>query len=112
MKLIRSAFWLGMAFMLIGPHVDLNGSASRFSKSSIAATEHFLGDALNNAPCSSLECFGTKAVLNVGLAQLSERAIESQQALGTGEAEQHEIMLSGGPSGNTPFPQPRLVRKG
>ncbi len=111
MKLIRSAFWLGMAFMLIGPHVDLKGSVSQISESSIASTEQFLGNALNNAPCSSLECFGTKAVLHVGLAQLSERAIESQQALGTDEAEQHEIMLSE-PSGDTPFPQPRLVRKG
>lgn len=91
--------------MLIGPYVDLNRSVSKVTENSIVATEQFLGDALNNVSCSSLECYGTKVALSVGLAQLSEQTLEA------GESEQREI-LSNSPSSITPIPLPRLVRKG
>lgn len=91
--------------MLIGPHIDLNEPMSNVSENSIAAAEQFLGEALNNTTCTTLECYGTKTALSVGLVQLSG------QAQGTNEAtpQQGRKII---PMGITPFPKPRLVRKG
>ena len=104
MKLIKSAFWLGLAFMLVGPQIDLNQSVSEISENSIAATGSFLSNGINNVPCTSLECLGTKTMLSISMTKLSNQVHIANQTA------QHEIIPNG--ANVAPFPRPRLVRKG
>ena len=106
MKIFRSIFWLGMAFMLIGPHVDLDGSVSPLSEDTIVMGEKVLGETLNGFACSNLECLGTKAAISVGISQAGNGARQLLQS----DTHQPPAVLHNAQT--APAPQPRLVRKG
>ena len=63
MFLLRSAFWLTVAFILIAPKdVDLGQKAQDMSTQAIAAGQQLIVSQILSAECSTLECAGGKAV--------------------------------------------------
>jgi hypothetical protein len=64
MFILRSAFWLTIAFVAIAPkHVDLGAAAGDFSSQAMAAGQQLIVDQILDAECSTVECMGTKAVV-------------------------------------------------
>lgn len=64
MFLLRSVFWLTVAFILIAPKdVDLGQRAQDMSAQAVAAGQQLIVDQILSADCTSFECAGGKAVL-------------------------------------------------
>ena len=64
MFLLRSAFWLTVAFILIAPKdVDLGQKAQDLSTQAVSAGQQLIVSQILSAECSTLECAGGKAVL-------------------------------------------------
>jgi hypothetical protein len=63
MFILRSAFWLTVAFLVIAPKdVDLAATASNYSAQAMAAGKQVLVEQILEQDCASLECIGTRAV--------------------------------------------------
>jgi len=67
MVLIRSTFWLVMAFMIIGPRVDINASLSNLSTNASQGTQNIIGQQTDISTCKTIDCVGTKIVLAAGV---------------------------------------------
>ena len=67
MFLLRSAFWLTAAFLVIRPGVDLRATANDVTSQAMARGSQFVSDQINAIECDSLQCFGGKAVLSAAL---------------------------------------------
>jgi len=64
MFLLRSAFWLTVAFIMIAPKdVDLGRRAQDMSARAVAAGQQMIVSQILSSECSTLECAGGKAVL-------------------------------------------------
>lgn len=64
MFLLRSAFWLTLAFIVMAPpHVDLTQRAEAAGQQAIAAGQHIVTRQILATDCDSLECLGAKAAL-------------------------------------------------
>lgn len=64
MFLLRSAFWLGLAFMVMMPHdTDLGASAGALSAKAMAAGEKLIVEQIGQVPCTSITCAGSQAML-------------------------------------------------
>lgn len=64
MFLVRSAFWLGLAFVIIQPQgMDFGAKANAIGSSVTSAGQDALLQQVDLVPCSSFECAGGKAVL-------------------------------------------------
>lgn len=64
MFLLRSAFWLTMAFILLAPKdVDLRQRAEDMSAQAVSAGQQMIVSQILASDCSTLECVGGKAVL-------------------------------------------------
>lgn len=64
MFLLRSAFWLTLAFILFAPHdVDLRQRAEAASSQAVAAGQDLIRQQILDTQCDSIECLGGKAVL-------------------------------------------------
>jgi hypothetical protein len=64
MFILRSAFWLTVAFVAIAPKdVDLGARAGNLSAAAMKAGEKMIVSHVLEAECSTVECFGTKAVV-------------------------------------------------
>ena len=64
MFLLRSAFWLTVAFILIAPKdVDLGQRAQDMSAQVVAAGQQAIVSQILSSECSTIECAGGKAVL-------------------------------------------------
>ena len=64
MFLLRSAFWLTVAFIMIAPKdVDLGRRAQDMSAQAVAAGQQMIVSQILSSECSSLECAGGKAFL-------------------------------------------------
>jgi len=66
MFLLRSAFWLGLAFIMIVPkvdHPDLGASATALSAQAVAAGEKLIVDQINQNTCTTLKCAGSQAMI-------------------------------------------------
>lgn len=64
MFLLRSAFWLTVAFLLIAPKdVDLGQRAQDLGSQAVAAGQQVIVSQILSSECSSIECAGSKAVL-------------------------------------------------
>lgn len=64
MFLLRSAFWLIVAYAAIAPHAplpDVGGLKDR----TVAAGQQFVAGQVRATPCDSLQCEAGKAVLSV-----------------------------------------------
>lgn len=67
MFLLRSAFWLTIAFLLIRPDADLRDTAANFSSEAMARGSQFVAAQIEAIECDSLTCAGGKAVLAAAL---------------------------------------------
>lgn len=64
MFLLRSAFWLTVAFVVIAPKdVDLGRKAQDMSAQAVAAGQQMIVSQILASECSNLECAAGKAVL-------------------------------------------------
>jgi hypothetical protein len=62
--LIRSVFWLSVAFIAMGPkNVDFGAAASDLSNQAMAAGQQLIAEQILNTECNFIECLGGKAVL-------------------------------------------------
>jgi hypothetical protein len=91
MFLIRTAFWLGLALLVIQPQgVDLAGSAGQIGSAAVETGRSVALDSLDQVTCDSFECAGIKLVARSALAERQP----------TGE------IVSG-----APYPAPPLIRR-
>lgn len=67
MFLLRSAFWLTAAFLVIRPEMDVRETASALSNQALAAGNQFVTEQIEAIECDSLTCFGGKAVVSAAL---------------------------------------------
>jgi hypothetical protein len=64
MFILRSAFWLTVAFFLMAPKtVDLGAAAQDFSSQAMAAGEQLIVDQILANDCSTIQCLGGKALV-------------------------------------------------
>jgi hypothetical protein len=64
MFFVRSAFWLTVAFIAMGPKdVDLGAAASGLSAQAFAAGQQLIFEQVMKTECTSIECLGGKAIV-------------------------------------------------
>ena len=63
MFLVRSAFWLTVAFFVIKPGIDLDKAAGDLSSQAFSAGRQMIAERIVTEDCSSLACVGGKAVI-------------------------------------------------
>lgn len=97
MLLVRSIFWLTLAYIVIKPGVDLANTASTLSSQAVSAGTRVVAEQVENIECETLQCLGGKAVLSA--------AMQSSPAIGT---PMHETPIAS----PVPFPRPRPDRAG
>jgi hypothetical protein len=99
MFLLRSAFWLGLAFMVMMPHgTDLGASAGALSAQAMAAGEKLIVEQIGQVPCSTIKCAGSQAMIAA--------LITSTPSAGT---PMHQTPVTTDP---VPVPRPRPDRAG
>lgn len=92
MFLLRSAFWLTVAFILIAPKdVDLGQRAQELSAQAVAAGQQVVVSQILSSDCSTIECAGGKAVLAAVANQLPSV----------------ELPMQDNSNNPVPFPRPR-----
>ena len=62
MFLLRSAFWLTVAFLVIRPDVDMRDGAAALSNEAMARGSQFVAEQIQSIDCIDLACAGGKAV--------------------------------------------------
>ena len=88
---VRSVFWLVVAYMVIRPGVDLPDTAA-ISAQAMAAGTRVVAEQVGNIECDSLQCVGGKAVIAA--------ALQSSPSVGLPV---HETLTTS----PVPFPRPR-----
>lgn len=68
MFLLRSAFWLFLAFMVIKPGVDINAAAASLSSQAMQQGQKLIVEQIAATECGNLQCIGGKAVLAAAIA--------------------------------------------
>lgn len=64
MFILRSAFWLTVAFLVMAPKtVDLGAAAQGFSSQAMAAGEQLIVSQILADKCSTVQCIGGKALI-------------------------------------------------
>jgi len=67
--ILRSVFWLGLAFLVIQPQgMDLPGAAQQLGTSAMETSRAAARDGIDQIICESLECTGAKFVAQTALA--------------------------------------------
>lgn len=67
MFLLRSAFWLTLAFLVIRPETDMRDTAGALSTEAMARGSQFVAAQIESIECDTLTCVGGKAVLAAAL---------------------------------------------
>lgn len=69
MFLLRSAFWLTLAFLVIRPGIgaDMSDSAANLSKEAMARGSQFVAEQIEAIECSEIQCLGGKALATAAL---------------------------------------------
>lgn len=67
MFLLRSAFWLILAFMVIRPEMDMRDTASALTSEAMARGSQFIAQQIDAIECDTLQCAGGKAIATVAL---------------------------------------------
>lgn len=67
--LLRSAFWLTVAFLVIRPGMagDVSDTASALSKDAMARGSQFIAEQIEAIECSDIQCLGGKALASAAL---------------------------------------------
>ncbi len=97
MFLIRSAFWLTLAFLVIRPGVDVRDTAATISSEAMARGSQFIAQQIESIECDDLTCIGGKAMANAALKTSPVSADPMQQ----------KAVI-----GSVPLPRPRPDRTG
>ncbi|QQR35672.1 hypothetical protein JI749_15170 [Devosia oryziradicis] len=63
---VRSVFWLTVAYMVIKPGVDF-ADAQQVSSQAMAAGQQVIAEQIQAIDCDSLQCLGGKAVIAAAL---------------------------------------------
>lgn len=66
--LLRSAFWLIVAFIVIRPGIDINAAASSLTDGAMKAGQQAIATQIEKTECDTLQCAGGKALLAAALA--------------------------------------------
>src|ERR1700712_5519483 len=98
MFLVRSVFWLLVAYMVIRPGMDFDPHAA--ANQAVTAGQKLVAEQVDAIQCDSLQCVGGKAVLASVLPSLSH-----SPSVGPTMQEQPTIK-------DVPYPMPRLRRAG
>ena len=67
MFLLRSAFWLTLAFVIIRPDVDVRSSAMSLQTDAMARGSQFVSQQIEAIDCDSFQCIGGKALASAAL---------------------------------------------
>jgi hypothetical protein len=67
MFLLRCAFWLTLAFIIIAPSADLKDRATATATQAVAVASTQAAKGVESIPCDSWECVTGKAVATVAL---------------------------------------------
>ena len=98
MFLLRSAFWLTVAFIALAPHgVDLRGAAGEMSADALAAGQRLIVGQILSADCHTLQCTGGKAILTAVAGTASPSV---------------DTTMQDSSNAPVPFPRPRPDRMG
>lgn len=93
MFLLRSAFWLTVAYLAIGPQsVDFGAAANDLTAHAVATSHRMVTDAILDTECDNVACAGGKAVVAAALTSITPSSVPSM----------HET-----PREPVPFPRPR-----
>ena len=92
MFILRSAFWLTLAFIVLSPKsVDLGAAAGNLSSQAMAAGQQLIASQILASDCDSLECLGGNAIVAA--------ALNSSPSAGA--------TMQDSPTDPVPFPRPR-----
>jgi hypothetical protein len=67
MFLLRSIFWLTIAFLVVRPETDMRDTAATLSSEAMARGSQFVAAQIESIECQDLSCVGGKAVLTAVL---------------------------------------------
>ena len=62
MFLLRSVFWLTLAFLVIRPETDMRDTAATLSTEAMARGSQFVAAQIESIECDNLSCVGGKAM--------------------------------------------------
>lgn len=97
MFIVRSAFWLGVAFVVMAPKgTDFGAAATDLSQQAMAAGQQVIVSQILENDCNTIECLGGKAVIATVLTKVPSIDPSMQDS-------------SNSP---VPFPRPRPDRMG
>ena len=99
MPLLRSIFWLSLAFMVIGPRIDYSNVMSDVSNNALNSGQQFLSEQTDISKCASIECIGSKVIISSSVQVVNDMA--------------QNLSFSGAdaPSLISPIPHARLMRR-
>ncbi|MCB9993418.1 MAG: hypothetical protein H6873_07150 [Hyphomicrobiaceae bacterium] len=97
MAIIRSAFWLGIAFLAVGPHADLGSSATGLAQGALGVGTAYAKDQIAAIVCEDLSCATNVTLATAGLDVVQQMAAPEPSVV-TGPA-----ML------DAPYPAPRTT---
>ncbi len=74
MFLLRSAFWLTLAFLVIRPGIgaDMGDSAANLSREAMARGSQFVAAQIQSIECSEIQCIGGKALATAAINATSQ----------------------------------------
>lgn len=97
MFLLRSAFWLILAFLVMRPGVDVRDTAASLSQDAMERGSQFVAAQISAIECHEIQCLGGKAI--------AAAALGSSPITGS--------PMHAAPARNTvPMPRPRPGRAG
>ncbi len=107
MVIIRSTFWLVVAFMVIGPRVDIPASIADLSRNATQETKSFVEQQTDISTCKSIDCVSTRIVLSAGAQAVSDFVTPLALPL-TNNTIQEQTTAKG--IQLSPHPRPRILR--
>lgn len=99
MFLVKSAFWLTVAFLVIKPGFDFQGAAKAASTEALAIGQQVLVEQILSNDCTTIQCVGGKAAAVALIAPFSTPSVGSP-------------MHDSPTNVLAPVPRPRLDRTG
>ena len=96
-----------MAFLVVGPQVNIPASLSSLSKNAAQGTRELARKQTDISACKSIECVGTKVVISAGIQTVGNIAAREKRA------DSAQILsLNQAITANFPQPRPRILRPG
>ena len=109
MPIIKSIFWLCVAFVVVGPQFDYRESVSSISTQAVDRGQQVLLEQTDARKCASIECFGTSMAVSAGVNAVGN-FLEHGQA--GDNALIHTGTIPSSPALIAPIPRARLDRSG